>query len=133
QRGQLYRVRGVLEIRSDLQDVHKPVKSGNAFLVEPAEVDQLLDGIDEYADTQQGSHQISQPQGAMHYGDAANDDDGNGQERGGSNQAAGEVGLAPVTVTTAGEKATVGVGKLHLFGIFVGEGLYHANPGKRVF
>ena len=47
---QINRICRVLQIGRHLQNIHKPVKSGNAFLIEPAKIDQFLDWIDEDTD-----------------------------------------------------------------------------------
>ncbi len=132
-RRQLNRIRRVVQVGRDLQHLHEALESSHALLIEPAKIDQLLDGVDEDRNTEQIGHQIGEIQRTLHNRDGAKDDDGDGDELAEPDQSAGKVRIALVLDPAAGEKTLVGGGELARLHLLVGERLDHADARQRVF
>src|SRR5690606_30538257 len=77
---QLNGVWRILDIRLDFQNIDEPLKTGDAFLIEPGEVDQALDRLDDEAHIEQVGQQVSQVQRAVDDSGGAGDDHGDGDE-----------------------------------------------------
>ena len=131
--GQLRCAGLVGHVRLHLQHLEEPVEPGAAFLVEPREIHEPADRVDQHSDAHQEGQQVGEVERPPRDARCAKHDHGNGDELREGGHSAREPCFAPIADTPAREKPIVLIVEARSLERLVGEGFNHSYTRERIF